>query len=117
MLDSDSDAGDSAVVFLVLSNQFFTTGFLLGLNDSDAGDGEALKTTVLEHSASFREVIACFIGSLLIVFLAFTGWAQEENLAQGVDDRHVLDRVFVLLLLYGSLFSGGNSARSIFSYR
>ena len=73
MLDPNSDLRNGAVVFLIFRGQFFAARFLLGLNDSDPSDGETLKTSVLEQSASIGEVITRFIGGLFVVFLAFTG--------------------------------------------
>jgi hypothetical protein len=53
----------------------------------------------LDQDASFWERVSGFIRGLLVVLLPFTGRGQEDDLAQGVDDQDVLDRVLFFLPL------------------
>jgi hypothetical protein len=79
MLDSDSDFGDAPVVFLVFRTQFLAPWFLLGLDDGNTVTSETLETGILKQPESVRNLIACFVSGLLVMFLALAGRTQEEN--------------------------------------
>ena len=70
MLNPDSDLGDAPVVLLVFSTQLLSSWFLLGLDDDNTVTSETLEAGILKQSESVRNLIACFVSGLLVVFLA-----------------------------------------------
>ena len=70
MFNANSNLGNQAVIFLLFRGEFLAARFLLGLKDSDSGEGETLKTCVLIQSAALREAIPGFIRCLFITATA-----------------------------------------------
>jgi hypothetical protein len=70
MLDPNSDAGNGTIALFVLRRQFLATWFLLGLNDGDSVDSEALKTSILKQGTSIGKVVTCFISSFLVTLIS-----------------------------------------------
>jgi hypothetical protein len=123
VFNADSDGGDSTIGRLLRRGEFPPTGFLLGLDNRDAGQDESLEAHILIEITAGGQTIALQIRQAFIVCLPFIRGTQEANLTGLIDYEEVFDRValllptVILLLLLGIPRAMDGSLRTIMPKR
>jgi hypothetical protein len=107
MFDPETDGGDPTIRRLLRGREYPATRCVLRLEDRDPSQEESLETLILIQAAAGWHGIARPLCQALIRRVAFTGVAQEANVARLIDHEEVVERVarllatVILLWLFG----------------
>ena len=96
MFNPDSDGRNPTIQRFLRWGKLFSTRFLLGLDNRDAGQDESLEALILIQTTTSWQGIARQLRQALIRRVAFTRVAQEENVTGLIDHKEVFERVALL---------------------
>jgi hypothetical protein len=96
VFNTDSDGGNTTIGGLLRRGEFPAPWFLLGLDNRDVGQDEALEAHILIKITPGRQAIALQLSQDFIVGFPFIGRTQEANLAGVIDYKEVFDRMAFL---------------------
>ena len=95
--DPDTDGRDPTIRRLLRGREFPSTRCVLRLEERDPIQEESLEALILIQAAAWWQGIARFLCQALIRRFAFTGVAQEANVARLMDHEEGFERVTRLL--------------------
>ena len=99
MFDADAQRGNPAISIFVQVRELATFGFLLRLKDGHIGELEPLKARILGEFAAVRKGVVALVSQFLVMPFALDRLRQEQDLAGGVDQDVVFDRMLFFLPL------------------
>jgi hypothetical protein len=92
-----SGGGNAPIALLLRWGQFPARWSFLGLEDGDARQAKTLEALILIQAAARWQGITLFLCQTLIGGFAFSGIAQEADLARLRNHKEVFERVTLLL--------------------
>ena len=123
MFNPDADGRDPPIRRFLRRREFSPPRFLLGLDDRDVVQDEALEAQILIETTPGGQAIALQIRQAFIVSFPFIGGTQEANLTPLIDHKEVFERMALLLaaviflLLFGIPRAMDGSRRTIMPKR
>lgn len=99
MFDADAQRGNPAISLFVQVRELPTFGLLLRLQNGHIVEFEALKAGILGECAAVRKSVVALVSQFLVMPFALDRLRQEQDLAGGVDQDVVLDRMLFFLPL------------------
>jgi len=99
MFDADAQRGNPAISLFVQVRELPTFGLLLWLQNGHIVEFEALKAGILGECAAVRKGVVALVSQFLVMPFALDRLRQEQDLAGGVDQDVVLDRMLFFLPL------------------